>query len=213
MSRREYYREWRKRNLEKNRKYQKEYRKKYPERIKEYQKRWLEKVKGDFEFIKKRREYNRKYSREHRSGFLKLRFEILKRDNFVCQYCGRNAPKVELQVDHIIPKGKEGKNTKENLITACAECNLGKGDVLLKQEKTTMDTRSNDLAELRKDYQTASPRDKRKIEAAGLKISNETRAVKSMRESLLREHRAGRTENIKDIHDIVQKDRKYRSEP
>lgn len=76
-----------------------------------------------------------------------------------------------------------------------------------------MDTRKDDLAQLRKDYPTANPRDKRKIEAAGRKIRNETGAVKSMRERLLREHRAGRTENVKDIHDFIQKNRKFRSEP
>ena len=33
---------------------------------------------------------------------LKLRFEILKRDNFTCQYCGRKAPVVELQIEYIL---------------------------------------------------------------------------------------------------------------
>lgn len=75
------------------------------------------------------------------------------------------------------------------------------------------DTRGHDLEQLRREYPSASPRDKRKIEAAGQKIRSETGAVRSMRASLEREHRAGRTENIKDIHQTVLKNRKFRSEP
>ncbi len=59
---------------------------------------------------------------------LKVRFEVFKRDNFTCQYCGRKAPNVILHLDHIFPKSKGGKNEKENYITSCEECNLGKGN-------------------------------------------------------------------------------------
>ena len=58
----------------------------------------------------------------------KLRFEILKRDGFTCQYCGRKAPEVELEIDHIVPVAKGGSNEIDNLITACHECNNGKFD-------------------------------------------------------------------------------------
>jgi len=57
----------------------------------------------------------------------KIRFEIFKRDNFKCQYCGGSPPKVILEVDHIIPVVKGGKNVKHNLLTACFDCNRGKG--------------------------------------------------------------------------------------
>ena len=57
----------------------------------------------------------------------KLRFEIFKRDNFTCQYCGRKAPNVVLEVDHIKPVAEGGKNTITNLITSCFDCNRGKG--------------------------------------------------------------------------------------
>lgn len=32
---------------------------------------------------------------------LELRFKILKRDNFTCQYCGKKAPDVELELNYI----------------------------------------------------------------------------------------------------------------
>ena len=58
------------------------------------------------------------------------RFEILVRDNFTCQYCGRNPRKhgVILHVDHIKPLSKGGKDDKNNKITSCDKCNLGKTD-------------------------------------------------------------------------------------
>lgn len=57
----------------------------------------------------------------------KLRFEVFKRDGFQCQYCGATPPAVVLHVDHVIPVADGGKNHIDNLITACAPCNLGKG--------------------------------------------------------------------------------------
>ena len=57
-----------------------------------------------------------------------LRFKVLNRDNFTCQYCGRKPPEVKLHVDHIVPSSKNGYTRIDNLITACQECNLGKSD-------------------------------------------------------------------------------------
>jgi len=55
------------------------------------------------------------------------RFEVFKRDKFTCQYCGRTPPQVMLQVDHIVAVARGGRSEILNLITSCAECNLGKG--------------------------------------------------------------------------------------
>lgn len=57
----------------------------------------------------------------------KLRFEVFKRDAFTCQYCGRMAPDVILDVDHINPVSNGGDNDIVNLITSCKDCNRGKG--------------------------------------------------------------------------------------
>ena len=56
----------------------------------------------------------------------KMRFEVLKRDKFTCQYCGKQSPDVVLHLDHIKPVSKGGKNTLLNLVTSCVDCNLGK---------------------------------------------------------------------------------------
>jgi hypothetical protein len=57
----------------------------------------------------------------------KDRFTIFKRDLFKCQYCGQMPPAVVLELDHIIPKSKGGKDVIENYITSCFDCNRGKG--------------------------------------------------------------------------------------
>lgn len=74
----------------------------------------------------------------------KLRFEVFKRDKFTCQYCGRKAPDVILEVDHIEPVSKGGTNEITNLITSCRDCNRGKSDrklndksVVKKEQKET----------------------------------------------------------------------------
>lgn len=61
----------------------------------------------------------------------KLRFDVFKRDEFECQYCGAHPPSVILHVDHIHPVFDGGDNSIDNLITSCESCNLGKGKGLL----------------------------------------------------------------------------------
>ena len=52
------------------------------------------------------------------------RFNLFLRDGFACQYCGDRA---ELTFDHVIPRSRGGRTTWENIVTACAPCNLAKG--------------------------------------------------------------------------------------
>jgi len=58
----------------------------------------------------------------------RIRFAVLYRDNFTCQYCGRKPPEVSLHVDHRVPFSLGGDNSLENLLAACNECNLGKSN-------------------------------------------------------------------------------------
>jgi len=73
-----------------------------------------------------RRKHGRKNAR-----LMGLRFQVLKRDSFRCTYCGRSAPNVILEIDHIKPKSRGGLFVIENLTTACKDCNIGKSDCLL----------------------------------------------------------------------------------
>ena len=61
-----------------------------------------------------------------RKRILLNRKNIIKRDKHQCQYCGNNGGTVT--VDHIIPKDRGGKDTWENLVCACMECNSKKGN-------------------------------------------------------------------------------------
>jgi len=60
----------------------------------------------------------------------RLRFQVLQRDNFRCQLCGRNASDgVKLEVDHSHPASQGGADALENLWTLCFDCNRGKSDL------------------------------------------------------------------------------------
>lgn len=59
----------------------------------------------------------------------RLRFEILRRDNYTCRYCGAKAPDVPLRVDHVIPEALGGTDEPSNLVTACEPCNSGKSSI------------------------------------------------------------------------------------
>lgn len=50
---------------------------------------------------------------------------IFRRDAHACQYCGS---KQNLTLDHVQPRARGGKDTWENLVTACVTCNNRKGD-------------------------------------------------------------------------------------
>ncbi len=47
--------------------------------------------------------------------------EILRRDNYTCQYCGRKSR--HLTIDHVVPRRLGGPHSWENLVAACPSCN------------------------------------------------------------------------------------------
>ncbi|PWE16867.1 HNH endonuclease [Marinicauda salina] len=54
------------------------------------------------------------------------RFNVFLRDGFACQYCGSSKLDM-LTFDHIVPRSRGGRTTWDNIVTACAPCNLRKG--------------------------------------------------------------------------------------
>jgi hypothetical protein len=57
-----------------------------------------------------------------------VRFNIFRRDNFACRYCGTcSGAGVTLHIDHAVSIKDGGGNDEANLITACSDCNYGKG--------------------------------------------------------------------------------------
>lgn len=60
----------------------------------------------------------------------RLRFEILRRDNHTCKYCGaKDADDSPLTIDHVTPLALGGTDDPSNLVAACADCNAGKSSV------------------------------------------------------------------------------------
>jgi hypothetical protein len=86
----------------------------------------------------------------------RTRFEIFKRDEFTCAYCGGTPPAVVLHCDHILAVANGGGNEPENLITSCSSCNLGKSDVPLERVSAPLSEvfkRNQESAEQLKEYE------------------------------------------------------------
>jgi hypothetical protein len=72
----------------------------------------------------------------HKTGrdpSLRLRFYVLKRDNFSCRACGASparTPSLSLHVDHVQAWSLGGETIEANLQTLREACNLGKSNVL-----------------------------------------------------------------------------------
>lgn len=62
----------------------------------------------------------------------RLRFIVMRRDNFKCKSCGRSPatdPSIILHVDHAKAWANGGETVLENLQTLCSKCNIGKSDL------------------------------------------------------------------------------------
>jgi 5-methylcytosine-specific restriction endonuclease McrA len=58
------------------------------------------------------------------------RKNLLLRDRYTCQFCGRAFPAHELTLDHVIPRSRGGHTDWDNLVACCHKCNNLKGDRL-----------------------------------------------------------------------------------
>lgn len=54
----------------------------------------------------------------------RIRFEVLRRDEFTCRYC--RSRDNALTVDHVVPVALGGSDDPSNLVAACKDCNAGK---------------------------------------------------------------------------------------
>ena len=52
------------------------------------------------------------------------RLEVFHRDQYTCQYCGKETR--QLTLDHVIPRYRDGQHTWENVVSACIPCNRRK---------------------------------------------------------------------------------------
>jgi len=70
----------------------------------------------------KLREENKRKSFSYASTFLK----IGRRDGFCCTQC--KSHNNDLEIDHVVPISRGGKNNFENLQLLCSKCNRTKSD-------------------------------------------------------------------------------------
>ncbi len=63
---------------------------------------------------------------------------VLKRDNGVCQYCGKTLTISTVTIDHVFPTSKGGKHDWKNVVASCAKCNSKKADKTLEQSGMTL---------------------------------------------------------------------------
>src|SRR3954454_1753926 len=59
-------------------------------------------------------------------------------DGWRCVYCGTTAGRLTL--DHVIPRSRGGESVWENVVTACAPCNLRKGNRTLEESGLELQT-------------------------------------------------------------------------
>lgn len=67
-----------------------------------------------------------------RTGAVLTQRNLFIRDNYTCQYCNRHKSELRhsefLTRDHIMAESKGGKDTWDNVVTACSSCNNKKAD-------------------------------------------------------------------------------------
>jgi 5-methylcytosine-specific restriction endonuclease McrA len=61
---------------------------------------------------------------------------LFARDGWRCVYCGANGGRLTL--DHVVPRSRGGDSVWENVVTACAPCNLRKGDRTLEEASMSL---------------------------------------------------------------------------
>ncbi len=64
---------------------------------------------------------------------------VMVRDGYTCVYCGTTE---DLNIDHVFPQSKGGKNVFENTVTSCSNCNNKKGDRTLSEAKMFFQNRN-----------------------------------------------------------------------
>lgn len=84
---------------------------------------------------------------------VRTRFEVFKRDDFTCRYCGKKSPEVILEVDHIVPVCDGGSDDAINLATSCWDCNRGKAGVPLNSVMTGEDPHDRAIELLERERQ------------------------------------------------------------
>ncbi|MFQ5834566.1 MAG: HNH endonuclease, partial [bacterium] len=66
------------------------------------------------------------------------RKNIYKRDENICQYCGKKFKPQDLNLDHVVPLSRGGKDSWDNVVCSCVSCNLRKGNRTLAEAEMSL---------------------------------------------------------------------------
>ena len=75
----------------------------------------------------------------------RTRYEVLRRDDHRCRYCGAAAPSVRIEVDHVVPRHRGGTDDPWNLTASCEACNAGKS-ASVPSDDVVIDVRRDEVA-------------------------------------------------------------------
>ncbi|MGW3072754.1 HNH endonuclease [Kitasatospora sp. NPDC001132] len=92
----------------------------------QHRRKWYAKLDTDTRHTLTQRRRAEEYGVEHAPY---SRLEILIRWKNRCAYCGELAQ----HLDHVVPLSRGGTDTAENMVPACADCNLSKGAKTLEE--------------------------------------------------------------------------------
>lgn len=67
------------------------------------------------------------------------KLNVLKRDKYMCQYCGRKLTNSTGTVDHVLPESRGGKMVWKNVVASCKKCNNKKDNLTLREARTRFD--------------------------------------------------------------------------
>ena len=73
------------------------------------------------------------YVRVPHKGVAVNKENVLKRDSYECQYCGKRLTNSTGTIDHVFPQSKGGRHTWSNVVASCQECNCEKNDLTLEE--------------------------------------------------------------------------------
>jgi 5-methylcytosine-specific restriction endonuclease McrA len=104
----------------------------YDKEVSNFDRKYVYRIPAVIKYVEKN---PRPLKKDRRVAWSKINIKI--RDNFQCQYCGykwdgKGKPK-KLTIDHILPQDKGGKNTYDNCVAACEDCNSEKENKTLEE--------------------------------------------------------------------------------
>ncbi|HNR64956.1 MAG TPA: RNA-guided endonuclease IscB [Atribacterota bacterium] len=91
-----------------------------------------ENVKFDTQLLENPDIVGTEYQRGELCGFEIIEY-LREKTGFKCAYCGKGGMKEKLEVEHIIPRSRNGSNRISNLTLACHKCNQKKGNMTAKE--------------------------------------------------------------------------------